>query len=407
MTTGAARRTARLCIGATALALVGACADFDIDLRDLGNGPDTSAAALSPVADRPLPDDRGVISYPNYQVAVARRGDTVTDVAARVGLPPEDLARFNGAPANAVLNRGEVLALPRRVAEPSPATGAAATGPILPAGEVNVSALAGAAINRAEVDGQQTIQRASPPPSVQTGEEPIRHRVARGETAFSISRRYGVPVDALAEWNGLNQDRTVRVGQYLLIPPSAAAASRQTAAAAPVGEAVSAPGAGSSTPAPPSAAQPLPEDQPARTTAEPATTQEVPDSPNLGTDTTSASASTAQFETPVSAPIIRDFARGRHDGLDYGAAPGTSVRAAEAGTVAFITEDTAAARVILVRHAGGLSTIYGNVKDLSVSQGDRVRKGQEIAKVGDAEPPVFRFQVRDGVEAVDPNPYLN
>jgi hypothetical protein len=39
-----------------------------------------------------MPDAQGVISYPGYQVAVARRGDTVGSVAARVGLSAQELA---------------------------------------------------------------------------------------------------------------------------------------------------------------------------------------------------------------------------------------------------------------------------------------------------------------------------
>ncbi|MEM6739803.1 MAG: LysM peptidoglycan-binding domain-containing protein, partial [Pseudomonadota bacterium] len=250
----AGRPRARLLwAGAASLALLSGCADLDLDLRDLGNGFDTSDAALSATAARPAPDDRGIISYPGYQVAVARRGDTVTDVAERIGLPAEELARFNGAPANAVLNNGEVLALPRRVSEPSPATGAATTGPIRPAGEVDVATLAGDAIDRAE--GTQTIERSGAARS--SGEQPIRHQVAAGDTAFSIARRYDVPLAALAEWNGLDREFTVRTGQYLLIPPAAA-----QVASAPPPAATTAPGTGSPTPTPPSAAQPLPPDTP-------------------------------------------------------------------------------------------------------------------------------------------------
>ncbi len=355
-------------------ALAAGCAQLDLDMRDLGNGLDTSAAALSAVQDRPAPDARGIITYPSYQVAVARRGDTVRDVAARVGLPAAELARFNGAPEAAVLNEGEVLVLPRR----------AAAAP----GEVDVGAVAGAAIDRAE--------------GVDRGDEPQRHKVAAGETAFSIARAYGVPVAALAEWNGLDDDFTVREGQVLLIPPLAPGA--QTAAAAPE---TPPPGAGSPTPTPPSAAEPLPENEPAQAAADATEADDLPASPDLEAERTAASASGARMVAPVSAPIVREFRPGGNEGIDYGASAGAPVRAAAAGTVAVVTDDTDAARVILVRHDGGLSTIYANVKDVQVSAGDRVAQGQAMAAVGDAEPPVFRFQVREGVDAVDPNDFLN
>ncbi|NBC95136.1 MAG: LysM peptidoglycan-binding domain-containing protein, partial [Deinococcus-Thermus bacterium] len=245
---------------AAGLAALAGCSDFDMDLR--GPGIDTSEAALSATADRPQPDDRGIISYPGYQVAVARRGDTVADVAARVGLPTAELARFNGAPADADLNAGEVLALPRRVAEPSPATGAPATGPIRPSGEVDVTELAGAAIDRAQ--DEETIRREGRTGETPTGREPIRHKVRPGETAYTIARRYSVPVSALADWNGLDGEYTLRPGQFLLIPPAA-----RTAAAAPAPRPAepTAPGAGSPTPTPPSAVEPLPEDTAAAASA--------------------------------------------------------------------------------------------------------------------------------------------
>ena len=55
-------------------------------------------------------------------------------------------------------------------------------------------------------------------PAKGVGVEPVRHRVERGETAFSIARLYDVPVRTLAEWNGLGSDFSVREGQFLLIP---------------------------------------------------------------------------------------------------------------------------------------------------------------------------------------------
>ncbi len=56
----------------------------------------TQAPQPSARAERPRPDKRGIISYPNYQVAVARRGDTLSDVAARIDMPADNLARYNG-----------------------------------------------------------------------------------------------------------------------------------------------------------------------------------------------------------------------------------------------------------------------------------------------------------------------
>ncbi|MFZ1726923.1 MAG: peptidase M23, partial [Albidovulum sp.] len=88
--------------------LMGICllalAACDPDFRRFGRtGFDTSTAAQNLAAPRPTADARGIISYPSYQVAVARRGDTIENVAARIGLPAGELASYNAiAPGTAL-----------------------------------------------------------------------------------------------------------------------------------------------------------------------------------------------------------------------------------------------------------------------------------------------------------------
>ncbi|MCF2872150.1 peptidoglycan DD-metalloendopeptidase family protein [Octadecabacter sp. G9-8] len=363
--------------------------DFDWDIRNLGGGFDTSDAARN-LPNRPRPDDRGVISYPNYQVVVAERGETVRQIATRLNLDANELAAFNGVDADVALRRDEIIALPARVAEPSLATGAVTSGPIMPP-TVDVTTLANDAINRA---GEQTTT-ATPTPAAQTGAEPIRHRVARGETAFQIARLYDVPVAALSEWNGLGTDLTVREGQQLLIP--VAGATPPSPAATEV------PGAGSRTPTPPSAVVPLPSVD--VTPQTPETTPDAPPAPDLGT-VAPTPATSAPFIMPVQGSIIREYNPGRNEGIDIGVPAGTSVKAAAAGTIAAITQNTNGAQIIVVRHTGNILTVYVNVDDLSVSKDDTVTQGQSIAKVAAGSPSFLHFEVRDGLESVDPADFL-
>jgi murein DD-endopeptidase MepM/ murein hydrolase activator NlpD len=386
----------RVILLGTALATLGACnQQFDMDLRKYGGGLDTSGAAMAATAPRPAPDNRGVISYPNYQVALAQRGDRIGDVAARVGLPTDELARYNGIPADTPLREGEVIALPRRVGEPSPATGAIGTGPIQPAGEIDVTTLAGAAIDRAGTSGTVTTSQPAAPAAVQTGSEPIRHKVVRGETAYQIARLYNVSPRSLAEWNGLGSDMMVREGQYLLIPVASEAPPRSTV--------VEAPGTGSATPEPPSAATPLPKEdaKPVATAPAPA-----PASPDLGKDKTSASGS-SKLLMPVSGSIIRSYSKGKNEGIDISASAGTAVKAAADGTVAAITRDTDQVPIVVLRHADNLLTVYAGVDGVSIEKGDTVKRGQTIAKIRDTNPSFLHFEVRQGFDSVDPMPFLN
>ena len=368
----------------TAFGALSGCDNLDFDLRNnFGNAPDTSNAARQATSARPKADDRGIISYPNYQVAVARRDDTVTSVADRVGLGAGELARYNGISADTKLRKGEIIALPRRVSEPSPATGAITTGPLQPE-TVDITILADGAIQRA---GNGTPKPANTP----SGVEPVRHKVERGETAYSISRLYNVSVRSLAEWNGLGANLSVREGQYLLIP---VASANQLADATGATQ----PGAGTLTPVPPSSTKPLPAEA-----ATPKPSTPPPASPNLGGKSTAAS--NARLLYPVQGNIIRAYSA-KSDGIDIAAKAGTPVKAADAGTVAAITRDTEQVPILVIRHKGNLLTIYASVDAITVKKGDRVSRGQTIAKVRAANPSFVHFEVRKDFDSVDPIPYL-
>jgi LysM repeat protein len=303
--------------------MIGCLDTLDYDLRgDIGGGLDTTTAAQTATAQRPEPDDRGVISYPSYQVVVAKRGDTLGDISQRVGIPAEELSKTNGIAQHVQLREGEVITLPRRIAEPSAATGG--TGVVTAPGGVDIASLAGGAINNADTGVEtETLQpEAASASQVQTGVEPVRHKVKRGETAFTIARLYNVSVRSLAEWNGLGSDFTIRENQILLIPPvDPQAEAERKAAAATAASTTTKPGEGSPTPTPPSASKPLPEDN----TVAAATPVAKPESPNLNEQ---QSASKAAMSYPVSGKVIRPYSKGKNNGIDIAADAGTPVTAA-------------------------------------------------------------------------------
>ncbi len=393
-------RVMRVMMTGVAMVALAACDDFDVDLRDMGNGFDTSAAVQT-LPGRPRPDDRGVISYPNYQVVVARRDDTIRGIAIRLGLSPEELAEYNGIDPDVILRRDEIIALPSRVTEPSPATGASATGPIQP---FDVTAVATTALDRAEASGSgvvtaplaPTAAPSSPATPAVRGNEPIRHQVNRGETVFSISRLYNVPVTSIAEWNGLDAEFTIREGQFLLIPQAG------TAPAPAATTSVTGPGAGTATPVPPSAALPLP----AETPSAPLPATAVPASPDLGTLAAQPASSSARFILPVQGSIIRDYAPGSNEGIDIGVSAGTDVKAAGSGTVAAVTTDTSGGSIVVLKHSDGLLTVYTQMDALTVNKNDSVSRGQTIGRVRAADPSFLHFEVRRGLQSLDPNDFL-
>jgi murein DD-endopeptidase MepM/ murein hydrolase activator NlpD len=373
-----------LVLGASALAL-SACVnngELDWDLR-AGNGA-TSDAARQATAAAPRPDANGILSYPDYQLAKARRGDTVAVMAGRLGLNPEELARTNALRPTDPLRDGELLLLPKRVAAaPQPSTIGGGGGP------VDITAIATTALD-------SVGPSSSPAPTAsQPGiGQPLTHRVARGETAFTISRTYNVSAKALADWNQLGSDMAVREGQTLMIPVVTASAPAREPVPTP-------PGAGSPTPEPPSASKPLPDEKIEPAASKPKAT---PPSPDLGSSTTGASASA--FVMPVQGKIIRGYDKRSNQGIDIAAAAGTPVKAAADGTVAAITRDTGQVPIVVIRHADGLLTVYAGLDGLTVKKGDTVKRGQTIGAVRKADPAFLHFEVRKGVDSLDPMTYL-
>ncbi|WP_298678533.1 LysM peptidoglycan-binding domain-containing M23 family metallopeptidase [uncultured Lentibacter sp.] len=401
MTRGFARK---MMAASTALALVAGCdTPLDLDLRGkLGSRMDTSSAARAASTERPQTDARGIISYPSYQVAVARSGDTLGSLARRIGSDPEALARYNGIQSGDSLRQGEIIALPERVDAPAtalPTTGAGAA-------DVDITELAETALTRVTPEQSRAPTAQNTASAAQI--EPIRHKVTRGETAYTVARLYNVSVRALAEWNGLDSDFGIREGQFLLIPTPLAQQPAQAASAAQPSK----PGAGTATPLPPSATQPLPQDLPAARPAtdpakSPAQSQPQPQAQTQPqSQAQSQAASTGQLAYPLRGKIIREYAKGKNDGIDIAAAAGSTISAAEAGTVAAITSDADQVPIIVVKHPDNLLTVYANVGDIVVKKGQSVTRGQKLASLRDGEPAFLHFEVRKGFESVDPLPYL-
>ena len=103
----------RTTLAVSALGLTLTACDDEFTLGKLGDKIDRPPTAIAAQTDeRPPADANGVITYPHYQVAVGRKGDTVTTVADRVGISADRLARHNGLPADPPVQNGEMPATP-------------------------------------------------------------------------------------------------------------------------------------------------------------------------------------------------------------------------------------------------------------------------------------------------------
>jgi murein DD-endopeptidase MepM/ murein hydrolase activator NlpD len=354
--------------------------------------PFTSSNTLRQIgpatSDRPQPDQNGVISYETYQVVVAKRGETLNKIAKRLGLDPIALARKNGIRPEDSLRNEEVIVLPKNVRIGS---GDITSTPLDQTGTVDIAQLAQTAIDGA---APQKFQRPVGIKTVkvsQTGTDPIRHKVERGETAFTISRLYDVSVRSLADWNGLDQEFSVREGQYLLIPVGII--QREKTAV------VSKPGQGSITPVPPSSTKAMP--APAAVTAPIEAIM-----PPLSLQQTKPALATARMVYPINGKVIREYVKGKNDGIDMSGSAGGDIVAAANGIVAAITADADQVPIMVIKHPDNVLTVYANANNIIVKKGDSVSRGQKIAELPQKAPISLHFEVRKGFNSVDPMEYL-
>lgn len=209
----------------------------------------------------------------------------------------------------------------------------------------------------------------------------LTHTVRRGETGYGISRRYGVNLTALMKANNIRKPYRLAVGQVLKLPGGALPAPRIASA--------SVNGSAGATPqAPPRG----------RTVA-------LPEPP---------ARSKSGFRWPLEGQLASRFGPkegGLHnDGINIIARQGTPVRSAEAGVVVYASNALEGyGNLLLLKHADGWLTAYAHNERLLVNKGDRIEKGQVIARVGatgGVSEPQLHFEIRKGRRALDPLDYL-
>ncbi len=129
-----------------------------------------------------------------------KSGDSLDRIADRLGVSVEDLKAANGLRRNTI-QPGDVLKNPK----------------------ARTSVKTTRANGRAIGKGNRPVVNDEPPPA------PESYTVARGETVFSISKKFGVSMDDLRAANGLSGKSQIHAGQKLQLPGDSAAADAAAA----------------------------------------------------------------------------------------------------------------------------------------------------------------------------------
>ncbi|WP_328485041.1 M23 family metallopeptidase [Methylobacillus arboreus] len=98
-----------------------------------------------------------------------------------------------------------------------------------------------------------------------------------------------------------------------------------------------------------------------------------------------------------------------HEGLDFVAESGTPVYASAGGIVTAAEQTHDYGKIVKIDHGAGLETRYAHASDLLVKAGERVERGQLIARVGSTGRSTgahLHFEVRLNGAALDPRKYL-
>lgn len=112
------------------------------------------------------------------------------------------------------------------------------------------------------------------------------------------------------------------------------------------------------------------------------------------------------FRWPAKGRVISGYGTSGNEGINIAVPEGTPVKAAEEGTVAYAGSDVKGyGKLVLVRHANGFVSAYAHNGEIDVKPGDKVKRGQTIAKSGasgNVTSPQLHFEIRKGGSPVDP-----
>jgi len=196
--------------------------------------------------------------------------------------------------------------------------------------------------------------------------------VKRGDTVYSIAFRYGLDYRELADYNNIRSPYTIYIDQRIRLPRKAEVKSAPPA-----------PGPATRTPAVTQQAKP-----PARVT-------------DAG----------IEWRWPYEGEVVSPFSLdGKiNKGIDIRGKTGDPVRSTADGVVVYAGGGLRGyGKLVIVKHNARFLSAYGHNKTILVKEGDRVKAGQAVAKIGGntGSEELLHFEIRRNGKPEDPLRYL-
>ncbi len=252
-----------------------------------------------------------------------KQGDTLYSISRKYQLTVEKLRSANN------LSEGDVLRAGRVIVIPSVDASAAATPAAIPE---------------------------TPPAAVKASEHterPEAYTIQKGDTLYSLARKFSIPLAELLAANGLDGGAPIKVGQKIRLPQKNAADTPQRAVAQHEGQ-KSAP---------------------------------------------KASAGTRDTVTlwPLKAPLVKNIS-GKISGVELTGAADESVKAVHSGTVMYTGVYRGFGEVVFIQSKTGLIYSYSGLGSVKSAKGDYVTAGDEIGRTGSGLESSIKFMVfRNGM----------
>lgn len=277
----------------------------------------------------------------------------------------------------------------------------------------------GSGVQRAQAEYGDVLEIKKPVVSTQsaTRVELMTITVGAGDTLYTLSRRYSVPVNDLAVMNNLRPPFNLRVGQKIKVPNLAKV---PVAVVKTENKQVSVVKTDNAKNDQKSAVQTelnkqvvAEKNTVTKAKVKPVEQKKISSDPTKKLPTINARSS-SKFSWPVRGKILSNYGAKTNglfnDGINISASRGASVVAAENGVVAYAgNEVKGMGNLIIMQHDGGWMTVYAHMDSMNVRRGAKVRVGQKIGTVGETgkvDSPQLHFEIRKGTKAYNPVSYL-